>query len=473
MVGLRARWRGFRASELGGLAGDSIYVYAWQAAMSIADLVQIALITHILGLHEYGRLALVLALVTVVGQLIDVRVGPVVTTFGVRRLAEADEGRAIGIFQFSYLIDAVTGLLGFLVIAAFAPLVADHVVGRDGTLLVLLYAVTLLVSTVDETSFSILRLLDRFRLLAGYTILLQVFRIVLVVGVLLLGYGLVGVLLVLVAYDVMAGATNLCFAARAVRQVTGRSLRRAALKDAAMDRRPMLRMVLHTNVASYARIAQVQLPTILLGVVGGAAQVGVYKVGAAAAAGIARLIDPAFVAILPRLSRLWSTGRREDVRRLLKRVTVIAGLAMATTYVVFIVLRHPILGLLGGSAAVESGTVVLALAGAAQLLNGVVFWNFPVLYAAGRAAVVAKISVASAVVQIVTLALLAPRFGASGAAGSLLASQVVTNVAATFLAKRALDSGTTSSSLYDSLNDEATMQPLVRISIPPGASSRH
>ena len=73
----------------------------------------------------------------------------------------------LGIFQLSYLIDAIAGVLSFAIVAALAPFIGPRLVGRDGTLLIVLYALTLLISTVDETSVSVLRLLDRFRLLAG------------------------------------------------------------------------------------------------------------------------------------------------------------------------------------------------------------------------------------------------------------------------------------------------------------------
>jgi hypothetical protein len=72
-IALRAAIRRARASELGGLAGDSFYVGIWQGTISVADLVQIALVTHALGLHQYGRLAIVMSFVVLVGQFFDVR----------------------------------------------------------------------------------------------------------------------------------------------------------------------------------------------------------------------------------------------------------------------------------------------------------------------------------------------------------------------------------------------------------------
>ena len=142
------------------------------------DLVQLALITHVLGLDELGRLALVLSFVVLVGQFFDLRIGTAVTTFGARRLATGDLRGLAGATQFGYLLDATTGILGFAVVAALAPIVGPSLIGDQGTLLILLYGLTLLASTTNESSVSILRLFDRFRLVAFYSIGLESARVV-------------------------------------------------------------------------------------------------------------------------------------------------------------------------------------------------------------------------------------------------------------------------------------------------------
>src|SRR5207245_2680340 len=124
-----------------------------------------------------------------------------------------------------YLVDGVTGIAGFVVVAGLAPFVGPHLVGNGGTWLIVLYALTLLASTVDESSISILRLLDRFRLIAVYTIGLEVLRVTALVVTLSLWKSLTAVLLVLLAYDVVTGAVNLAAAAVAYQRAAHEPLR--------------------------------------------------------------------------------------------------------------------------------------------------------------------------------------------------------------------------------------------------------
>jgi O-antigen/teichoic acid export membrane protein len=437
---LVTRLRRLRGGEFGGLATDSFHVAIWQGAVSVADLVQMALITHVLGLNELGRLALALSFVVLVGQFFDVRVGAALTTFGARRLAAQDAEGLAGVFQFSYLIDVVTGVAAFGIVAVASPFVGPHLVGPSGTLLILLYALTLLISTADESSIGVLRLLDRFPLIAGYTLGLESLRVGMVAGALAISPSLTAVLLALVAYDLLQAVTNLVAATHVFRVVEDRSLWRSSL-SAFQERRQMLRMVFHTNLVSYARITQVQLPTLLLGALSTLTQVGLYKVGTAAGAIVGRLADPAYAAVLPRFSRLWAANRRGDLRRLVQRATLVSCTAMALALLIVIVLRDPILRLLGGSGG--AGAVwVLVLSGVGYAVNGALFWNVGVLYAAGRSGVVAVVALVVVGLQTALLAALAPFYGANGAAVALLVGMVASNALATLLSLRVLSDKT-------------------------------
>jgi O-antigen/teichoic acid export membrane protein len=425
-----------KKSELGGLVGDSLYVAVWQGAISVADLVQLALITHALGLDEFGRLALVLSFVVLVGQFFDLRIGAAVTTFGARRLAARDQAGFAGVIQFGFLLDAATGVVGFAVVAALAPFVGPSLIGDDGALLILLFGLTLLASTTNESSISILRLFDRFRLVALYTVGLEATRVALVGIALYLSKSLVAVVLALLVHNVAVAMVNIIAATSVFRRTTQSSLARRAL-DSFHERRAMLRMAIHTNVVSYARLTQVQLPTLLLGALTGPTQVGLYKVGTAAAAAVVRLVDPAYAALLPRLSRLWAAGRRDDVRALILHSTVVAAALTGVALLALTSLRAPVLQLLGGGGATAAGTV-LVLVAIGQAVNGALFWNVGLLYAAGLSNRVAAIAIMSVAIQVGLLVPLAARFGANGAAASLLVSLLATNVAATIVALRVL-----------------------------------
>lgn len=427
-----SRLKRLRGGEFGGLANDTLYVGVWQFSTTVADLAQIALIAHVLGLGEYGRLAVLMSLVALVGQFFDVRVTTATAVFATRRLV-ADPRGAGGVFQLSYAVDALTGVVGFLVVLAVAPFVGERLVGEGGTELVVLYALTLLIATTKATSITVLRLTDRYPLLGGAMLVLEASRVALVAAAILEWGSLRAVVLALIVYELLAATTVLAAAVWSYGQaVPGGALYRPATADARAELRPFLRMTMHTNVMSYSRLAATQLPTLVLGAVTTTLEVGLYKIGMAAAAVIARLSDPAFVALLPRLSRLWAEGRRGEIRRLFRQASIVSVPATVVALVLVIVLRDEILRLVGGEAARAAGAVVV-LGAAGHAVNGALFWNARLPFAADRAAVATKVFLAAAAVQVALLPVLIPRFEAVGAAAAFLIAQLALNVMLTWV----------------------------------------
>jgi len=167
-------------------------------------------------------------------------------------------------------------------------------------------------------------------------------------------------------------------------------------------------------------------------------QVGLYKIGTAAGAIVGRVADPAYASVLPRLSRLWTTGRRDEIRRLLSSATVIAAGVLGVVLFLVIVFRDPILRLLGGGDDALAAAPVLVLVGVAQAVSGVLFWNVGVLFAAGRSGLVSATGIVAAVLQLALVVPFVAIWGATGAALALFASMIAWNLALATLAVRAL-----------------------------------
>ena len=428
------RLRVARASELGAFVGDTLYTAAWQNTTAIADIAQIALLTHFLGVSAYGRFAVVVAFALLVDQFFDVRVTLATTTLGARAL-RVSNSRAVGVFQASYSIDAATGVLGCAVIAALAPLVGSRLAGSSGETLLLLYATVLLGATLDNTSGSVLRLLGQFRILAALNLVLETVRVLLVGASLVLFRNLVAVVIALAIHAVMAGTVRLAATGRSVRRKMERSLfQREPLPRT--EWRNMLGMVFHTNLISYARLAQTQLPTVLVGVFSGSAVAGLFKVGMTLGATIGRLADPAYIALTPRVSHLLAAGRLREIRRLIRQSSWVAVPCLGAAFVLVVAFRVPLAQLLTGSRLEVTSVVLLAATGAA--LNGMLFWNVPVVIAAGLQFRISRLVVGLTVLQVLLLLVLIPTLEATGAALSFLIIQIIMNAANTWLAIQVL-----------------------------------
>jgi len=428
---LRRRVRG-AGGEARGLAHDSLLLSIGTAATAGGLIAQVSLITHTLGVRAYGLFALVIAFVALVNRFVDLDVEKALITFGTSSAGPEARG---GVVKFCYAVDALTGLVGFVVISILAVLVGDDLAGDRGRDLVVLYGLTLLASTVDTTSIGVLKLLGRFRTIAWYTILREALRVVAIGAALSISESVISVIIALVIHDAVVAMLGLRLATRALTGAGGGRLRDVRLSSTRGRRRAMLTLIFHTNLVTTGSVVQAQAPALLLGAFRGPTEVGIFKIGWSAAQVVGMFATPLTGAILPRLARLWNDGQRREIARLLKQITIVALPGLLAAGLVLVLLREPLLvGFAGSEARAASWVFCIALA--AQVINSVLFWNSSLLYAAGRAAVVSRIYLLSVGMLLVLLLTLANPLGGEGAALGLLASTVVMNVGLTRVALR-------------------------------------
>jgi O-antigen/teichoic acid export membrane protein len=442
LVGSISSFSGRLSAETRGLAKDTAMLSVGKAATVVGMVTQVALITHVLGLTKYGVFALAVSFVALVDKFFDVDVTKAALAFGAPSLRR-DPTRLAGIFQLSYLIDGLLGILGFTVVAVTAPFAGPWLVGDQGTLLFLLYGLTLLASTVDGSSNALLQLLDRYSALTGLVLLREAMRVLFVAAALLAFHSLVAVMIALVLQDALVGFGGAWLAVQAFRRrFRAHSLLHSQLRETRSIRRDMLGMVFQTNIIGYGRLAEGQLPALIVGAFSGPLEAGIFKLGMAGAVAIGQISDPAWNAVMPRLAKLWSDARISDVRRLLRQSTAVAAAVMLTIGTVVILLRLPILHAFGGTSAAAAATV-FSLGVIGKIVNGVFFWNDSLLYAAGRARLVRQIYLPSVAVMVILCLALVKDYGANGAAVGVLVSAVLANVGLALAARPVLAGGET------------------------------
>jgi O-antigen/teichoic acid export membrane protein len=413
------------ASETRALVQDSFVLTLATMVATLGQMAQIALMTNFLGLRAYGQFALAVASVAIASRFFDVQVGSAAIAFAAKTPRDARATAAV--FQFSYLVDTVAGIAGYAVVAALAPVIADRLIGPGGSTLFFVYGLTLLTATVETTSLALLQHLQRFSTILWLTVFRELVRVALLVGVLVLFDTLTSAAIALVVVE-----AAFCVAALATSNAVFRRHHAIGLLEhrsrlAAATRRSMLGMIFHTNFIAYAKLVSSQVPTILLGVLRSPVDVGAFKVATALAAGVGKPADPAWAAVLPRLSRLWNERRIAEVRTLLAQSTILAFGILATGAAAVVLLRHDLIRLFAGRSA-PTAVDVLLLAVAAQVISGTLFWNSALLVAARRANLASRSYVASALLLLVLLPVMINAFGAVGAAGALLASAIAGNV---------------------------------------------
>jgi len=406
------------------LLRNATWLFSGNAIASLCGFGQAVVLGRALGVDTYGLLAVIMAFVTTVNQIVDIRMWESVTKFVGDFHERGDHGRARATVKLAYLIDIATGIIAFLLVCVLAPLAVHRFLhGRVAAEDVILFAGTLLVATVNDTSMALLRVFDRFDWLSAERVASAIVRLLALWAVAAATGRLTPVLAVYVAVELGRGIVLLLLGLRATRHALT-----APGPDhlgAVKDRLGAFwRFTLNNAATTVLALITRQVDILILTALRPPAEVGLFRMAKNFGQLILRLSDPVYHAIYPELVRLVTNAPREIgafIRRSMRVVLVLvipAGLFL-------IVAAGPVLELaVGRDFAAAAGPLRIVVLGA--LLHAGFLWARPLALARGRSHLSTIAHAAGAVVLVAASYLLVPRLGAIGSALTFVASSAAT-----------------------------------------------
>ena len=406
------------------LLRNASYLFSGNALASLCGFAQAIVLARALGTDGYGLLAVVIAFVTTVNQVVDIRMWESVTKFVGDDHARGDHGRARATVKLAYLVDGGTGVLAFALVAALAPFAATRFVhhpeaARD----VVLYAGTLLVATVNDTSMALLRVFDRFHWLSIERVGSAALRLAALWAVAASTRALTPVLAAYVAVELVRGAVLLAL---------GLSAARTGLATPGPDHLGLLRGRLGefwrftasnaaTNVLT---LVTRQVDILILSAVSTPREAGLYRMAKNFGQLILRLTDPVYHAIYPELVRLESSAPAEMRAFIARSMRVVLVVVVPAGLV--IILGAPLI--LSRAVWPEwlAAAWPLRIVVAGALIHGVFLWSRPLALATGRPGLSVLGQAAGAITLVASSYLLVPPFGAVGSAVTFLLTSAVT-----------------------------------------------
>ncbi|WP_411289329.1 lipopolysaccharide biosynthesis protein [Phenylobacterium sp.] len=391
-----------------------------KAANAVLSLAYIAVAARALGVREVGVLILINAFAQLIGEVVKFNAWQTVLHYGAAPVAEGDRPRFQQVMRFTLFLDAVSGLVGVtLAVAcalAFGPRLGWTPADSPAAAL---YGLTILVMA-PSTAIGLLRLFDRFDLIAAQAPVSSVVRLAGSGAALLAGASLTGFL------AAWALGTVVAFVYLAVAAV--RETRRRGLLAGFRWRGPMVaglpgawRFAWATNLASSLDAAFTHAITLMVGALMGPAPAALWRIGrqvADALAKPARLLIPA---LYPELARLHVTEGEGAMRRLALQVGLIGGGVGVLLLVITALFGRPLLSLVMGEAFAAAGTVMTWQV-AAAVIGILALPMEPLLVSLGRPGDVVKVRLAVAVILLAALPAAVSAWGLTGAGASLVAA---------------------------------------------------
>jgi len=370
---------------------------------------------NILGPTDFGRFALVVATTALFQLLLDLTSEEALVKYGFRYSERGDWGRFRRLLELALAFKSGGAVLAGLVVAGLAPL-ADDVFDTNGLARPLLVAALLpILQSTEGIAAAALVLRGRYDVRAWFLTVSMALRLVAIVVAAPHGVTatIVGLLVAQVAATSAIGLAGLA----AVRRFP-----RARAEPLGDDRREIVSFVLQSSAGTGLVSLRSWIAPLLLGVVAGVRQVGLFRAAQAPQQGLAALSSPVRLILLTEQTRDWERGRPEAVFALLRRYVLGASAAMAVLVVPAWLLMPWLIDVLlpDYDAALDAARIIL-LAGALQLVFG---WtkSFPV--SIGRPNLRILAHGVETIVLVPLILVLGAEWGATGAAGAVLAATI-------------------------------------------------
>jgi O-antigen/teichoic acid export membrane protein len=200
---------------------------------------------------------------------------------------------------------------------------------------------------------------------------------------------------------------------------------------------PWLRSVLPLLLFSGMYLLNGQVDILLLGMIKGAREAGIYQVAARASGLIGFFLLAAMPALAPEISSLYVARRKERLQQVITRAVRLTLLASLPVGLVLIIFGRWLLAHLFG-ADFAQGRNALAILSVGQLTNVAMGSAYYMLLMMGLEVDTAKGMAAGAIANIVLNAALIPRWGLDGAALASATSMILWNVWLSVLAYKRL-----------------------------------
>jgi len=400
-----------------GFLGNVGWQYGGTLAGSALSFIYAILVAGALGRTEFGLMALGLAFVNLVSLFANVKLREVVIRYIAKFWAEDDKPRTLAMTKLSLLLDLAGGVAAMALIMILAPLGKMFLIRDERAFLIIAVAGCAYVfqNVADDTALGLLRVFGRFRVLAITEVLAAALKLAGVLGViLLLGWGILGVLLIVAVVNLAINVIRLALAlAELHRHVPLRS--HAPIGLLRPYRTEIKRFFGFNYLRSISSFGTRELDINILGLFTSAGSVGVYKLARSFSVVLYQFADAAFLVAYPEIAKLWSQKAFSQLWSFIRRLAAIMAGSGTVLYAAAFFAVPWLVKKFVSPEFIAAGSL-FRLMGWGILLWSPFIWVGPLLLAAGRPDLMLRCSLGSGIGAVVLYLVACPLFGAPGAA---------------------------------------------------------
>ncbi|MEO1396813.1 MAG: oligosaccharide flippase family protein [Cyanobacteria bacterium J06634_5] len=387
-----------------------------------SGLLYLSIVTHRLGAQQYGILVLIQTYVLLITTLTTFQSWQAVIRYGAICLEKQDKAALQQLIKFTTLLDVLGVFLGLALAILIAPLMGNLLGWAPNLITQLQWCSLSIIFTVVATPTGLLRLYDRFDLLAVHLTVLPVVQLLGTVVIALLHLPLWGYLLAWFIANVAEGAFLIGFGWHEAGKRGLISGMTGSLTNLTQAHPGLWKFCLMSNFDSSLPMVMRQVSPLLIGIFGTATGVGHYRIAYELSTPLKDIALLFTQSIYPELAQLNSQQRWRTFTALVLKTSKISLGVGLITYLVVIFTGKIVLFYGFGTEFVAAYSVLLLLVGAEVFTMGSCSLE-PALYALGRPSLCLRVNAIAIIgIYIPSLIILTQHFGSLGAGIATLLS---------------------------------------------------
>jgi len=390
---------------------NSGYLFSTNGISAALSMLQGILAARMLGAAGFGILGTITLFTSTINNLASFRMSELVVKYVGHYTENNDEQRAVAIFKAAALTEMFASLVAFVLIVLLAPLGARYFAKDSSTTpLFMIYGLIVLVNLMAESSTGLLQISDRFRRIAGMNLLQSIITLALITLTYIKGGNLAEVLM---AYLIGKAVGTLGITISALIEATrlwGTLWWKSPIKPLLQQWRELAHFAISTNISASISLVTKDSEILWVSLFSGPLQAGYYKLALALANIVQMPVDPLPQATYPELSRQVARRNWGDMRYILKQGSRLAGGYSLLMTFLLILFGRPLIQFLYKPEFLPSYTALIILL-IGLLVANIFYWRRIALLALGRADFPAKVNFILAIIKVLGILLLVPKYG--------------------------------------------------------------
>lgn len=400
------------------------YLFSSQMVVMVLAMGQSILATRLLGASLFGILTIVTDFATNVNRFFSFRMNEFVIRYMGREMVEKNHSRAAAFAKVAGVTEGATSILAFAIYMLLIPLGARYI-AKDISYLPYfqLYGLFIIANIVYETSTGILQVLDRYKVMAVF----QVIQSVVTAAVITFAFITKGsAILVLLAYLIgkfILGFGSIFAAIHGLNHDLGPDWIKAPLKGLPSVRE-MAGFTISTNLSATAKLlTSGSLESQLIGFFLNSKAVGLFSIANSITVPLMTPISQFINTTYPEMTKSVAAKKWQELKRMLRRVTVISGSWTVFFFLLMVFLGPWILSFWGADFVAAYPVMMLLMIG--YSFSNIFFWNRSLLLSFGKANIPLYVITAAGAAKIALAFVFLPLFGVNAEALLLSGNFVV------------------------------------------------